>query len=200
MTIVYIGGEQGSGKTTILTYFGESYRQQGYNLYANYPLKLPFTPIHDLDELKAYIKSPKPMSGILLGDEWYVWMDSRGSMTEQNKATSYLIQHTRKKQLDFFWTSHLFGSVDIRVRKLTDALLMPKMIYAESGQVFCNVKVYLRVKENPLDINQEPRYTYSHDFSILANPVFKWFDTASGVFDPVPEEKVTKKKKVEIPV
>jgi len=113
-------------------------------------------------------------------------MDSRGSMTEQNKVTSYIIFHTRKKGLDFFYSTHRFGNVDKRIRSLTDFRLMPHIIHTDGGQVFCNVKVYLRSKY--MDDTGENRYVYSHDFSLLANPIFRWFDTTSGIFEPPKEE------------
>lgn len=156
----------------MLTFFAKAYLEQGYTVFANYPLNFPFTPIRTRNDLRlAY-------TGILAMDEFYVWMDSRSAGTKGNKATSYLIFYTRKKKLDFFYTTHRFGNVDIRVRKLTDRRLFPKMVVLESGQAFITCQVFARSE------NSDKDFIYMRNFTIKANPLFRLYDHTSGIYAP----------------
>ena len=170
--IISIEGDQGRGKTCLLTFFSKSYAEQGYAVFANYPLKFPYVPIRTLEDLR------KATYGILAMDEFYVWMDSRSSGTKANKATSYLIFYTRKKMLDFFFTTHRFGNVDKRVRRLTDERLFPKLIQLESGQVFLTCQVFARSQTS------DDEFIFMRNFTLNAKPLFKLYDHTSGIFAP----------------
>jgi hypothetical protein len=183
--IIEIEGDQGSGKTLTLVLAARMYLHDGFSIFVNFPLNeeyIPYTPIKTIADLQS------ATGGLLAMDEFYTWMDSRGSQTKQNKAASYLIFYTRKKMLDFFYTTHRFGHVDKRVRRLTDRRLMPMM---SLDKRMCRVRVYARTWYSDEEFVEIKQFTFK------TQPLFDLFDTHSGIFRPEdielgekPEEKL----------
>ncbi|MGQ4876464.1 MAG: hypothetical protein ACP6IY_20565 [Promethearchaeia archaeon] len=60
---------------------------------------------------------------VLLLDEAYVYLESRLSMSERNRATSYILFQSRKKNLNMYLTMQLRSTIDIRFRTLADAFI-----------------------------------------------------------------------------
>ena len=88
-------------------------------IYSNYFLKFPFTPIHDAESLE----NMKEGSAFL--DEFWLWVDSRMSMSKRNVAINNMALTSRKRNLDIFYTSQSWGKIDKRIRQITDVLLVP---------------------------------------------------------------------------
>ncbi|GAH56001.1 unnamed protein product, partial [marine sediment metagenome] len=88
--LIFILGNNGSGKTFILTYFGFKFDK---NIYSNYELKLdnyiPLT-INDL------LNMDNLQEGNIFLDECYTWLESRTSGNALNLLTSYLIYQKEK--------------------------------------------------------------------------------------------------------
>jgi hypothetical protein len=110
-------GNNGSGKTFLLTYFGSKFKR---NIYSNYKLNMdnyiPLT-INDLLEMNNFNE------GNVFIDEAYTWIESRRSGSALNLITTYLVFQKRKRFLDVYLTEQLFSSIDKRVRELSNIII-----------------------------------------------------------------------------
>lgn len=115
---ILILGNNASGKTFILTYYGTKFIG---NIYSNYKLKLdnyiPLT-INDLLNMNRLDK------GNIFLDEAYTWLEARTSGNALNLLTSYLIYQQRKRSLDIYLTAQMFSSLDKRVRYLANIIIL----------------------------------------------------------------------------
>jgi len=124
MNIIGIFGEMGKGKTLTAVILGLIYKQKGYEIYSNMKNFLDSKYIDDLDDLKDLDINTKRL---LILDEIYVYIDSRNSSTKRNKAYSYLIFQSRKRNFDIIYTAQLYSAVDKRLRNLTNIIIEPEI-------------------------------------------------------------------------
>jgi len=114
---ILVLGNNGSGKTFILTYYATKFIRK---IYSNYKLKLnnyiPLT-INDLLDMNKLDK------GNIFLDEAYTWLEARTSGNALNLLTSYLIYQQRKRTLDIYLTAQMFSSLDKRVRHLVNIII-----------------------------------------------------------------------------
>lgn len=105
-------GNLGTGKTLLMTYIAEQYRDE--TVYSNFTIKLPnIVPIdvYTIGNIKQ---------GIVLIDEAYEWLESRLSGSDVNLYLSRLVFNSRKRGLDVFCSAQLGSSLDIRFRDLAN--------------------------------------------------------------------------------
>ena len=120
--ITVIEGLLGVGKTLSAKYLMNGASMEGYHLFSNIHFTdLTYTNVDDIDNLDD-IPAGKNM---FLVDEAYLSADSRLSSSKKNIAMTNLILQSRKKKIDFILTCQLFGSLDIRIRQLTDYRIIP---------------------------------------------------------------------------
>lgn len=122
--LVGIKGGLGDGKTSVLTYIALKQFVAGQNVYANYSLNFPngagkVVPFSSDDLVNGNWEGP----GILCLDELQMWMESRISGSEFNRASSHMVLQTRKKNTHIAFTTQFFDQVDLRIRRLMDAAI-----------------------------------------------------------------------------
>lgn len=101
-------------------------------IYSNYYLKFPFKPIHDAEALENMHE------GSAFLDEFWLWVDSRMSMSSRNASINNMALTSRKRSLDIFYTSQSWGKIDKRIRQITDVLLVPNYDM-HSGEIAVDV-------------------------------------------------------------
>ena len=113
LTLIY--GSLGSGKTLLLTILGYySDKKVVANFHLNY----------DYEEFSMdKFVNARYSNCVLLMDEAYVYLESRLSMSEKNRATSYILFQSRKKNLNLYLTMQLRSTIDIRFRTLADSFI-----------------------------------------------------------------------------
>lgn len=115
--LISILGNNGSGKTWLLTYFGTKFKR---NIYSNYELKLDnYIPL----KISDLLEMDKFNEGNIFIDEAYTWIESRHSGNALNLLTTYFIFQKRKRFLDIYLTEQLFSSIDKRARELSNIII-----------------------------------------------------------------------------
>ena len=159
-------GTLGSGKTLSMTFWGRYFGAKlNCPVYANYQTSFA-SPISDWKQLTQIT------NGIVLLDELHILMDSRKSVGKftggkQTARTHFMLQ-TRKKNMLVLYTTQLFGQVDLRVRSITDYMIMCQ----KRGLTIKNTVVEMATMQygRTLVLNN-------------VNRVFKWYDTYEIVRD-----------------
>lgn len=189
MIIAFIG-DIGSGKTiSMIKYAYEEYLK-GRIIYTNIWLDFPKTKGHgkivDLD-MQFFIDYAKSdfniQNALVLIDEIHIYFDSRNPMTKRNKIFSKFITQSRKRSVTLVYTTQdenpltfrMSGQVDLRVRKLTDRVVLCKLIKVGKKefihQEFHSINGTLLTKE-----------------IVYANPYFHLYDTNQIIsFDDLDE-------------
>lgn len=120
-TIVGIIGLQGAGKTMLLTAFGYEGHKEGKQIYANYSLKYPYTPITSFEDIE-YMRR-----GIFLADEFWLWCFARSSMSKINQDLAKIIMLNRKRGISIFYTAQQRGQADKLLRNVTNYWIYPQI-------------------------------------------------------------------------
>ncbi len=153
----------GTGKTLCLTYMAWKNHLKGMKLFTNYNLVgLPHTRIRNAEDIVAM------KDGFAALDELWTWVDARQSGKKKNKFITLVLAKSRKRGLDIAYTTQRFYNIDIRVRQVTDLIVIPQM--SSSGK-FCTVRVY----DNP--ITPQPVKL----LKFFTFPIFKLYDTTEEV-------------------
>lgn len=161
MTNISLLGNNGSGKSFLLTYFATKFKRQ---IYSNYVLKLDnYIPL----EIEDLLNMDKFNEGNILIDEAYNWFEARRSGSALNLLATTFTFQKRKRLLDIYLTEQLFSSIDKRVRELSNII----------------IECYPRINFDKDDFNF--RYididsNFSFDFTILydvAKKYFHYYDT-----------------------
>ena len=114
--LVGIMGKMGSGKTLAMTTLAAFIHQHTKApIFANYKLKIPYTPIDNIGQLW------KAENGIFLFDEIWLSMDSRS--WAYNVKMTHWVNQTRKKKLLVMYTTQHISQVEMRARNATDILI-----------------------------------------------------------------------------
>ncbi len=113
-------GLLGGGKTLLMTIFGKATHLEGKKVYSNY--KTSFGELVSPMDLVDRNEQLKNCSLCL--DELYAWIDSRTSGTTGNRLITYFGLQTRKLDVNLFYTAQLIGSVDLRLRYITDIVVL----------------------------------------------------------------------------
>jgi len=109
-------GNIGSGKTLLLVFFLKYLNYA--NKYANFTTKIKEVKPITLGELLNMNFSLDNKTLVTL-DEAYIELDSRRSLKKKNIDISHLVFQSRKRNVDIIYASQLRGSVDLRLRDLT---------------------------------------------------------------------------------
>jgi len=117
MPIHGIIGGFGAGKTLLLTWLLKRGSVRGRRVLSNYGLKFP----HEKLDADTLMEMDRSLTFCFIGvDEIHVLIDSRRAGSERNLLISYFILQTRKRAVDFAYTTQHEGQVDIRLRRSTD--------------------------------------------------------------------------------
>ena len=78
----------------------------------------------------------KIYNGVFLADEFWSWIDSRGSgFNEINKVVSDIMLTSRKRGFSIIYESKLIHMTDRRIRELTDYVLRPNKYVCIQGEL-----------------------------------------------------------------
>jgi len=154
-------GNNGSGKTFLLTYFATKFKR---TIYSNYELKLDnYIPL----EIEDLLNMDKFTEGNIFIDEAYNWLESRRSGSALNLLATTFTFQKRKRLLDVYLTEQLFSSIDKRVRELSNIIIecYPRIDFDKDNFNF-----------RYIDVDSH----FSFDFTILYNVAkqyFHYYDT-----------------------
>lgn len=134
--IIGILGRMRSGKGVLATKFAYEHWQREYTIISNMKMFFngktkPQTSIDlNLDILEEAMTKGQPLAYIyntkkvcLLLDELMILMDSRASMSKENKGLSYLAAQSAKMGVEIIYTSQLNTGVDTRIRSFAHTLV-----------------------------------------------------------------------------
>jgi hypothetical protein len=157
MTLIAILGGLGCGKTLTLTYLGlKSYFSYGgdVKLFANFHLfGVPFYYVKNIEEIEGM------KEGIFLGDELWLWLDSRASSSKKNRAIAMILAKSRKRNVEIFYTTQDFSQIDKRIRKITDLFAMPTL---NKNETICSVPIVNKRMELRKVIRFKARSIFPH--------------------------------------
>jgi len=115
--LVFLLGNNGSGKSYLLVYFAVKFTN---DIYSNFKIKIDnYIPL----TIEYLLNLDKLDKGNIFLDEAYTWLESRTSGDSLNLLTSYLIYQKRKRHLDIYLTAQMFSSVDKRARYLANIII-----------------------------------------------------------------------------
>jgi len=128
---VYLGG-RGSGKTLSMSAAGGRALLRGRPVWSNYPISVkykdPAGEIHtyrsqliDISDLleiqqRDVIRGTAQKPGLVLLDEWNLFMNSRRSVNLASTIFSGVVQLIRKRHLSFYITTQDFMTLDKNIR------------------------------------------------------------------------------------
>lgn len=155
-------GELGSGKTLSLTFMlWKNWMYRRKKIYSNYHLfRIPYLLITDIAQFKEC------QDGFVGTDELWRIADSRLSKSSMNSFVADILGRSRKRHLNYSFTSQLIDSLDKRIRKVMDFTSYPIM---NSGETVCKVNIFRTgfPKEG----------TYMKTFYYKTPEVFNMYDT-----------------------
>lgn len=157
MVLMAIVGELGAGKTLTLTYLAiRQWIQKNRKIYANYKLYgVPFYYVDSVKDIDAM------EDGFCAMDEFWLWIDSRCSITTKNRLIGNILLKSRKRGLTIAYTTQTFEQIDKRIRKVTDFIAYPIM---SVGSYNCKVIIFRGPKPSPAGIIDrlyfDPRVVY----------------------------------------
>ncbi|MEM3859306.1 MAG: AAA family ATPase [Candidatus Micrarchaeaceae archaeon] len=151
-------GNMGSGKTLSAVYLLSYFRKE-YKIYTNmknfkFNNGLITDPIFFLNETSNEKK-------IIFLDEIDLYSEARRSTSRENVLLSYLIFQSRKINSHFIWTAQVFGSVDIRIRDLTDVLIGCENLGYDNNYFYIQWTIFIN-KINIKKIIAKIPYDYIH--------------------------------------
>lgn len=124
--LIGVTGLQGSGKTLFCVQ-RVLYRYCKLGLYESCYSNVRIHPYNGREvtllDKETFKHIGEVRNALVVIDESYLWLDSRSSMSKENKAITYLILQSRKRHFDVLWNAQLSGSVDKRMRGVTETLV-----------------------------------------------------------------------------
>lgn len=138
-------GPIGSGKTCLMTYFLlKEYVELHRRILANYELKFPLrpvihSPIRPCCPEEGYLpesldtnifmdpKNPLLQSVTVGWDEMWIDLDSRFSVSDQNRIITTITNQSRKRRMNIYGTSQTFKQIDVRFRNEVQMVVRTKM-------------------------------------------------------------------------
>lgn len=160
-------GRMRSGKGILATKFAHEHWLRGYTIISNMTMffngkdKAQTSITLNLDVLEDAMQKEKPLGAIyntqkvcLLLDELMILMDSRASMSKENKGLSYLAAQSAKMGVEIIYTSQLNTGVDTRMRTFAHSLTQ------------CNK---LKITIPNLTTGETEQYIVGFEFDVIDN-------------------------------
>lgn len=173
-------GKMGSGKTLSMVRETLKYYKQGYKIYSNFHLKIPYEPL-DFSTLFKMAENQEDLKNVvILLDEVHILLDARSGMRKENKVVTFWLNQTRKMGVKLYYTTQHEDQIDKRLRFGTDFF------------VFCEGIKYLKDngKEYFIAVNRITDGDNYREEVYIGNPFFRYYDTNEVVsFLETSEEK-----------
>jgi hypothetical protein len=174
MVLICFEGELGAGKTASLTYFALRNYQKHRKIYANYHLNFPYTAVTSIEQIEDM------REGFFAGDELWLWLDSRSSGSQKNKAISAILLKSRKRGIQIGYTTQNFHQMDRRIRHITDFIATPTLNKHETK---CSILVW-----------SHPAMRLVKVYKFKTHEIFPLFDTNEEIKELPKIKKKIKKK------
>jgi len=129
-----IFGGLGSGKTLLASIIGINSHNKGQKVYANYDLRYA-EKVNPIELLEFELENCS-----LILDEANTILDSRLN-SNANRLLGYFILQSRKRNVNIYYTAQISGSVDLRMRLVTN-----RPIYAEKIDGGFRYKIYKNIE------------------------------------------------------
>jgi hypothetical protein len=126
---------RGNGKTATMTYLLKNlYADEGYKVYTNY--QTTFSTVYQTEDIENVLNqiSRGEKKGYAIGiDEIQIFTNSYDRISKKDISFIILklIQQSRHKNLDVFYTSQRFKDVHRRIRVQTDDYIIPKKYHLD---------------------------------------------------------------------
>ena len=104
MAVVGIFGENGTGKTLLMTYMLYFFHRQGKKIFANCRLYFPYEQI-TTQTLSKFSNIANCCVGF---DEIEQIYDSHAGLSKAKRDSFYVMLEQRKREIDFFYTTQFF--------------------------------------------------------------------------------------------
>ena len=151
MPIIAFAGPLGSFKTCSMTRFAIQSWMRGAKLYSNYRLYgIPYRPVSSIEQVAAMT------DGLFLGDELWLWVDSRLSTSIKNRLVTRILLASRHVGVNICYTSQGMMQTDSRVRLNTDATVLPQKL----GDDCVKLRTYAGTQQVGLTEYYDPRLVY----------------------------------------
>lgn len=118
--LVTIAGDLGSGKTFVATVIACILARHGRLIVPNYILRLENVQPFDLNTFLA----GRYFHCCVILDEAYVYLESRISTSNLNRAMSHIVFQSRKRDCDVIVTVQLNDTIDLRFRELSQVYVL----------------------------------------------------------------------------
>lgn len=120
---MYRGGIRGNGKTLTATYYAYRDYQQGRKVLTNY--QTSFSKMMSTKQMVDYIFESELRNVTVVIDEIQVILNSIGTKGTVLKFVEQLLNQSRKRNVDIWYTTQRYLNVHVRLRQQTDVLLEP---------------------------------------------------------------------------
>jgi len=120
--IVGFIGNRGAGKTLAMTAALWRAHKKGQTVISNYHLSFPHEAL-TLEKIRNFKTDNTLQNAAIACDEMHVWFDCRGAMKDKNLLVSYLLAQSRKRNVDWYYTTQHWLQVDVRIRRFTDIIV-----------------------------------------------------------------------------
>jgi len=132
--IVGIVGQMGSGKTLSMVFFAYHYQKQGKKILSNFRVRFPHRIITKKDIIEYGKGCSKELEDTLIClDEVQIMLDSRLHAKKGNRLISYMLLQSRKRSVDWFYTTQQFHNVEKRLRENTDLIIECSPTYTKEA-------------------------------------------------------------------
>lgn len=170
-TLVIVNGSLGSGKTLFLVIDGCRLHSNNKTIYSNFNLKFPDG--KKAKKLTLDLLTPELNNCTVLIDEAYAWLESRTSMKSINRYLTYILFQSRKRNLDFYLTTQLTSTIEMRFQNLADHQVTARFIKAHS---LYSKSVFLYEVKSYTTSGKIIKRMFTMDFKIAKN-YFELYDT-----------------------
>lgn len=177
LTLIF-EGKQRSGKTLSLVAWTLDAFQNGRNVFSNFQLGFPHTPL-SFEDAKLEDGSSKFWNSFIALDEWNFLFDGRLSMKQRNIEHSAFLLQQKKQGATIGGTTHDLQSLDVRLRMNYDYLITPRVYpaYPEVPQI-----LQMRIENGPL------QKRFKRTLTLDCRPLLGLYDTFA-IYNPFTADK-----------
>lgn len=186
--LALILGDTWSWKTYFWVFLASFYNRIYSNVKVQKHNKKISTDIADISEAKGI--PYKNEKWVLLVDEWGVNLDSRNTLTEENKQAGELLFLWRKKNIDIIVISQLLRRIDINFRELSNLIVEMSAIPCWNNYLKFKAEVYKR--SNSQMWNNSLNLTDSSIYDLFLYTKLTWIN-----YDTLDTSKLKKIQKTE---